>query len=114
TIVNDDGSGSGNGQSANARFASTAAAPAASGIVDLKAALRSGAMPSPNVPAAPSAIAPRRALAVDQVFASLDGQAQQIRTDQTVGPSHATDPWAELFANHDWLWNERVPGDIVF
>jgi hypothetical protein len=107
TILNDERGGKGK--------APTAYAPAASGVEDLGAALLAGGTHSPSIPAARPAVAPsRKALAVDQVFAVIDAQAQQLRPKNTKGHARAADPWADLFANHGLLWNESVPGEILF
>jgi hypothetical protein len=67
TILNDDRGG--NGQ------APTAAAPAASGVENVSAALLAGETHSPSISAAPSAVVrTREAAAVDQVIAVLDGE----------------------------------------
>jgi len=107
TILNDDGGGN--------TQAPTAGARSAPGVEDISTALLAGGMTSPSVPAVSSAVAPpRQASAVDQVFAAIGGQAQRISPENTKGPARTTDAWAELFANHGWLWHERVPGEIVF
>jgi hypothetical protein len=107
TILNDERGGKGKAPTADARLAP--------GVEDLSAAPLAGGTHSPSIPAARPAVAPwRKASAVDQVFAVIGAQAQQIRPKNTKGHARATDPWADLFANDGLLWNESVPGGIVF